>query len=155
MAVKPIYAAGLDTGSRHTRLVICLLENSRIRFVGAGTVDSQGWTKGRVADQQAVAESITAALREADNSAAYALQSVVVGMGGPSVRGANGRGVLELGSRVQLMEDRMVLQLFPQDFVVDDHPGHRDPRKMLASRLEINVHLVTSSVQEHNAIIGA
>ena len=82
-------------------------------------------------------------------------------MGGPTVRGANGRGVLELGyvreieqrdvnrvidraSRVQLQEDRMLLQLFPQDFVVDDHPGHRDPRKMLASRLEINVHLVTA-----------
>ena len=172
MAAKPIYAAGLDAGSRRTRLVICVLENSRIRFAGASSVESQGWTKGRIADQQAVADTVTAALREADSSAAYALQSVVVGMGGPSVRGANGRGVLELGyvqeiqhsdirrvieraSRVQLMEDRMVLQLFPQDFVVDDHPGHRDPRKMLASRLEINVHLVTSSIQEHNAIIGA
>src|SRR5207237_6834616 len=32
---------------------------------------------------------------------------------------------------------------------------HRDPRKMLASRLEINVHLVTASVQEHNSVIGA
>ena len=171
MAVKPIYAAGLDAGSRQTRMVICVLENSRIRLVGASTVESQGWSKGRVADQQAVTESITAALREADGQAA-ALQSVVVGMGGPTLRGANGRGVLELGlragdsavrrarvieraSRVQLMEDRMVLQLFPQDFVVDDHPGHRDPRKMLASRLEINVHLVTASIQEHNAIIGA
>jgi cell division protein FtsA len=171
MAVKPIYAAGLDAGSRQTRLVICVLENSRIRLVGASAVESQGWAKGRVADQQAVTESITAALREADGQAA-ALQSVVVGMGGPTLRGANGRGVLELGyvqeiqqsdvrrvieraSRVQLMEDRMVLQLFPQDFVVDDHPGHRDPRKMLASRLEINVHLVTASIQEHNAIIGA
>ena len=171
MAVKPIYAAGLDAGSRQTRLVICVLENSRIRLVGASAVESQGWAKGRIADQQAVTESITAALRDADGQAA-ALQSVVVGMGGPTLRGANGRGVLELGyvqeiqqsdvrrvieraSRVQLMEDRMVLQLFPQDFVVDDHPGHRDPRKMLASRLEINVHLVTASIQEHNAIIGA
>jgi cell division protein FtsA len=171
MAVKPIYAAGLDAGSRQTRLVICVLENSRIRLVGASAVESQGWAKGRIADQQAVTESITAALRDADGQSA-ALQSVVVGMGGPTLRGANGRGVLELGyvqeiqqsdvrrvieraSRVQLMEDRMVLQLFPQDFVVDDHPGHRDPRKMLASRLEINVHLVTASIQEHNAIIGA
>ena len=49
----------------------------------------------------------------------------------------------------------MVLQLFPQDFVVDDHPGHRDPRKMTAARLEMNVHLVTGSVQEHNALVGA
>ena len=172
MAVKPIYAAGLDAGSRQTRLVICVLENSRIRFVGASVVESQGWVKGRIADQQAVAESILAALRDADGSASGALQSVVVGMGGPTVRGANGRGVLELGyvrevqqtdvrrvmeraSRVQLMEDRMVLQLFPQDFVVDGHPGHRDPRKMLAACLEINVHLVTASIQEHNAIVGA
>ena len=63
--------------------------------------------------------------------------------------------VVDRATRVQLQEDRMVLQLFPQDFVVDDHPGHRDPRKMLASRLEINVHLVTTSVQEHNSLVGA
>ncbi|MEO8595071.1 MAG: cell division protein FtsA [Candidatus Solibacter sp.] len=172
MAAKPIYAAGLDTGSRVTRLVILALENGRIRYAGASEVESQGWAKGRIVDQQAVSDTITAALREANCAAANALQSVVAGMGGPTVRGANGRGVLELGyvqeiqqsdvrrvteraSRVQLMEDRMVLQLFPQDFVVDGHPGHRDPRKMLASCLEINVHLVTASVQEHNAIVGA
>ncbi|MCX6628651.1 MAG: cell division protein FtsA, partial [Candidatus Solibacter sp.] len=136
MAVKTIYAAGLDAGSSQTRLVVCVLENGRIRFAGAGAVESQGWAKGRIADQQAVTESVTAALHDAGSSAAAALQSVVVGMGGPTLRGANGRGVLELGyvqeiqqsdvrrvteraSRVQLMEDRMVLQLFPQDFVVD------------------------------------
>src|SRR5450756_1718108 len=84
MAVKPIYAAGLDAGSRQTRLVICVLENSRIRFVGASAVESQGWAKGRIADQQAVAESVTAALRDADGYASGALQSVVVGMGGPT-----------------------------------------------------------------------
>jgi cell division protein FtsA len=54
-----------------------------------------------------------------------------------------------------LAEDRMLLQLFPQDFVVDDHPGHCDPRKMVASRLDINVHLVTASVQEHTSLVGA
>ena len=128
--------------------------------------------EGRIADQQAVSDSIVAALREVEARAGASIESAVAGMGGPTVRGANGRGILELGyvqeiqqkdvnrvfdraSRVQLMEDRMVLQLFPQDFVVDEHPGHRDPRKMLASRLEVNVHLVTASIQEHNAIIGA
>jgi cell division protein FtsA len=63
--------------------------------------------------------------------------------------------VVSRASRVQLPEDRMLLQLFPQDFVVDDHPGHRNPRKMLAARLEINVHLITCSIQEHNALVGA
>jgi cell division protein FtsA len=172
MAAKPMYAVGLDAGSRQTRLVICLLDRGRLRFLGAGAAESQGWLKGRVADQKAVSASILAALREAESCAQVSIGAAVVGMGGPTLRGANGRGVVELGytreieqrdvnrvidraSRVQLMEDRMVLQIFPQDFVVDDHPGHRDPRKMLASRLEINVHIVTCSVQEHNTLIGA
>jgi len=172
MAAKPVYAVGLDAGSSRTRLAICVLEEDRLRLLGCSSVESQGWSKGKIADQGAVTETILSALREAEASAGVSAESVVVGMGGPTVRGANGRGVVELGhireveqrdvnrvvdraSRVQLQEDRMVLQLFPQDFVVDDHPGHCDPRKMLASRLEINVHLVTASVQEHNALIGA
>jgi cell division protein FtsA len=172
MAVKPVYAVGLDAGSRKTRMVICVLEERRIRFLGYSSVDSQGWIKGRIADQMAVADSVLTALREAEAMVGASVGSTVVGMGGSTLRGANGRGVLELGhvreveqrdvnrvvdraSHVQLQEDRMILQMFPQDFVVDDHPGHRDPRRMLASRLEINVHLVTASIQEHNSLIGA
>ena len=172
MAAKPIYAAGLDAGSGKTRLVVCTLEDGRLRFLGCSAVPSQGWLKGRIADQRAVSASILAALGQAEAAAGTAIESVVVGLGGPTIRGANSRGVLELGyvreieqpdinrvvnraSHVQLQEDRMLLQLFPQDFVVDDHPGHRNPRKMLAARLEINVHIITCSVQEHNALVGA
>lgn len=171
-ATKPLLGVGLDAGSRRTRMVICLLEGGRLRFLGSGCAPSHGWQKGRIADQTAVADSIRAALREAEAAAQVSVEGVVAGVGGYDVRGANGRGVIELGhvraidqrdikrvvdraSHVALQEDRMVLQMFPQDFVVDDHPGHRDPRKMLASRLEINVHLVTASVQEHTALIGA
>jgi cell division protein FtsA len=172
MGVKPLYAVGLDAGSRKTRMVICALEDRRIRFLGCSTVESQGWIKGRIVDQMAVADSVLTALREVEAMVGVSVGSAVVGMGGQTLRGANGRGVVELGhvreveqrdvnrvvdraSRVQLQEDRMVMQMFPQDFVVDDHPGHRDPRRMLASRLEINVHLVTASVQEHNSLVGA
>ena len=172
MGAKPIYGVGLDAGSRRTRLAIFLIEGETVRFLGCGASESYGWMKGRIADQGAAAESMLAALREAEAMAGVSVEGVVAGMGGPTVRGANARGVLELGyvreieqyhvnrvvdraTRVQLQEDRMVLQMFPQDFVVDDHPGHRDPRKMLASRLEMNVHLLTASVQEHNSLIGA
>ncbi|MBZ5577767.1 MAG: cell division protein FtsA [Acidobacteriia bacterium] len=172
MAGKPIYGVGVDAGSRTTRVAIATLEQGRMRLRGSGRVESRGWLKSRIVDQRAVTESIRAALREAEAAAGVSVEAAVVGMGGKGARGANARGVLELGyvreidqrdvnrvvnraARVQLLEDRMVLQLFPQDFVVDDHPGHRDPRKMLATRLEINVHLVTASVQEHHALVGA
>ena len=172
MAEKPIYAVGLDAGSRKTRLVVCVLEKGRLRLLGCAAVPSEGWLKGRIADQKAVADTIRKALRVAEASAGVSVDSVVVGMGGPTVRGASGRGLVELGhlreidqrdvnrvvdraSHVQLPPDCMTLQLFPQDFVVDGHPGHCDPRKMLASQLEANVHLVMASVQEHNSLIGA
>jgi len=56
---------------------------------------------------------------------------------------------------VQLQEDRMLVEVLPQDFVVDDHPGFHDPRQMLASVIEANAHLITTSIQEHNNLIGA
>ena len=172
MGAKPIYGVGLDAGSAATRLVVCLLEKGRMRLLGCGAARSDGWSKGRIGDHKAVADSLIRALREAESTSGVSVDSVVVGMGGPTLRGANGRGVVELGqvreieqrdvnrvvnraARVQLQEDRMLLQLFPQDFVVNDHPGHRDPRKMLASRLEMHIHLVTCSVQEHNWLVGA
>jgi len=172
MAEKLTLAAGLDAGSRRTRLVVCALERGRMRFLGSGSVESQGWVKGRIADQKAVADSIVAALREAEAASGVSVESVVAGIGGLGVRGANARGALELGylrevqqshvnrvldhaSRVQMQEDRMLLQLFPQDFVADGHPGYRDPRKMMAALLEVNVHLITASEQEHGALVGA
>jgi len=172
MAVKPIYGVGLDAGSSRTRLAICVLEEGGLRFLGYGYAESHGWRKGNIADQSAVSESILAALREAEAAAGVSVEGAVIGMGGSTVRGGNARGVVELGyvreieqshvnravdraSRVQLPEDRMVLQRFPQDFVVDEHPGHSDPRNMLASRLEVNVHLLTAAVQEHSSLIGA
>jgi cell division protein FtsA len=172
MSGKSFYAAGLDAGSERVRLVVCLLEDGRLRLVGRGDVPSAGWVKSRIADQGAVTETMLAVLREAEASAGISLESVVVGVGGHLVRGANCRGILEFGHpreitqqdvnrvidrarRVQLQEDRMVLQLFPQDFVVEHHPGHRDPRRMMASQLEVNVHLITASIQEHTCLLSA
>ena len=140
MSNKPLLAVGLDAGSRHTRAVICTLEQDRLRFLGCGDVPSRGWAKSRIADQQAVSECILEAVQHAEAAAHTLVESVTAGFGGVTVRGANTRSKHELGrpreiqqadvntalkraSKVQLSEDRMILQLFPQDFVVDDHPG--------------------------------
>jgi hypothetical protein len=91
---------------------------------------------------------------------------------GATVRGANCRGLHDLGRvrtveqrdvnraverarRVRLPEGAMILQMFPQDFVVDGHPGHRDPRRMIAGQIEANVHLVMTSQREHECLVTA
>ncbi len=85
MPAKPIYAVGLDTGGRLTRMVVCALEENRIRFLGCASVQSQGWVRGRIADQKAVTDSIIAVLREVETVSGVSVESAVVGMGGPTV----------------------------------------------------------------------
>ena len=170
MSIFP--AVGLDLGSSRTRCVVCLVEDERLRFLGYGECESRGWMKGRVADQNAVTECVMEALRQAEARAQISVDAATVGFGGTTVRGANSRSRIELGRpreieqrdvnraldravKVQLREDRAVLQLLPQDFIVEEQTGHRDPRSMLAQRLEANAHLITGSVQEHNCLVGA
>ena len=53
MEEKPKYAVGLDAGSLRTRFTIGVLERSGLRLIGFGESASEGWVKGRIADQHA------------------------------------------------------------------------------------------------------
>src|SRR5262245_64708290 len=124
---KPKYAVGLDAGSLCTRFAIGVLDAGGLRLIGYGQSESEGWVKGRIADQRAASESILRSVREAEAMAQVTVESAVAGMGGPTVRGANSRADIEVGrkreiehrdvrrviehaSRVQMHEDRMMLQ---------------------------------------------
>jgi cell division protein FtsA len=172
MSGKHIFATGVDAGSAYTRCIIALLENERMHFLGYGSVPSQGWVKGRISDQQAVSDCVHDVVVAAETMAQTAVETVVAGVGGSTVRGANSRSRWEMNRpreithndvskaiakamRKQMAEDRMILQVLPQDFVVDDHPGFHDPIKMVASSMEANVHMVTTSVLEHTNLVGA
>src|SRR6266511_3759433 len=97
MADKVIHAVGLDAGSTRTRCVIVELIDGHIRYRGHGDAPARGWSKGRIVDQGAVMESILSSVRQAELAAQLEIDSAVVGVGGSSVRGANTRGILELG----------------------------------------------------------
>ncbi len=171
MASKTRLATGLDLGSTSTRVVICALEEDSLRFLGYGEAPVQAWNRGRLADQTALTESIRFALHEAELRAQASPESTVIGVGG-SVAGVNSRGVYEFGrrriiepddlryavelaARVRLEEDRQVLQICPQDFILDGRAGYRNPKGIMCARLEANVHVVTTSMQEHQALVDA
>jgi cell division protein FtsA len=165
-------AVGLDAGSSRTRCIICALDGDHIRYLAHGLAPSAGWAKGRVADQVALAESIRAAVVDAERGAQVSVESVTVGVGGMGICGAQSRGLYEFGrprevnaddmayavklaSEVRLERDRMLLHVLPQDFTLDGRSGYRKPHKGVCSRLEANVHIVTASFQEHQAVVAA
>src|SRR3954453_23480900 len=166
------YAVGLDAGSQRTRCVICVLEESRIRLLGYGESASKGWGKTRLSDQLAASESIRAAVEEAEASAGISIDAAVVGVGGSTGGSAKSRGLYEFGrpreidagdlgyavelaSRVRLEDDRLLLQVVPQDFTLDGRAGYRNPRGATCARLEANVHVITASMHEHSALLTA
>ncbi len=164
--------AGLDAGSSRTRCVICALEGDRVRYLSHGLAMSAGWSKGRVVDQRAVAESMKAAVIDAERGAGISAGGVTLGIGGLHILGAQGHGKYEFGRPrevtaedlsyaaelahdVLLEHDRMLLHVLPQDFTLDGRSGYLRPHRNVCSRLEANVHIITASIQEHQALVDA
>src|SRR6202163_3654421 len=165
-------AVGLDAGSARTRCVICAIEHGGIRYLAHGLAPAAGWSKGRVSDPVAVAESIRAAVTDAELGAQVSVDALTVGIGGAEVRGAQSRGLYEFGrprelaaddleyavelaADVRLERDRTLLHVLPQHFTLDGRAGFRRPQKSVCSRLEAPVHIVTPSAQEHQAMVAA
>jgi cell division protein FtsA len=172
MVAKAQLAVGLDVGSSRTRCVVCVLEGEYLRCLSYGLSASAGWTKGRITDQEAVAHSIREAVLDAERGAGVTVEAVTMGVGGASIRGGQGRDVygfgrpreieasdltyaVEMACDVSLERDRMVLHALPQDFTLDGRPGFRKPIKNVCTRLEANVHLITTSAQEHHALVAS
>ncbi|MCC7175113.1 MAG: cell division protein FtsA [Bryobacterales bacterium] len=166
------YAIGLDAGSDRSRCLVGALENSHVRLLGAAETPSGGWRRGRIADQEALAACLSDVVREAEKSAGVPAGSAVAGMGGSTIEGLNMRGVYWMGPARQIREedaryavekslhvdmhaDRMILQMAPQDFLVDGQTYYWNPKGVHGSRLEALVHLITVSSQEHHCLVTA
>ncbi len=184
MTVNPILATGIDAGSSFTRVIIGIVEEGRLRFLGCGCAPAQGWSKSRIVDQQAVSRSVLQAMEQAEAMAQEQLSgqtgdavplhvaTVVAGIGGLTIRGTANKGQVDLSRpreieqrdvnrameramRIPLGDDRMLLHALPQAFVVDDQEDCQDPRRMMATHLVANAHLITISTQDHATLTGA
>ncbi|MGH9678342.1 MAG: cell division protein FtsA, partial [Candidatus Acidiferrales bacterium] len=163
MTKKEKYLIALDVGSAKTCAVIGELDDAGVRFVSMGAAESKGLRKGLIANIAATATSVRRAIEEAEGVAGVPVERAIVGVAGSHVRGVNSRGGITLGPRgrdisrddvsnavdaarnITLPEDRVVLHVLPQEFLLDSQDNIRDPLGMVGQRLEVNVHLVTSS----------
>lgn len=169
---KGTIAVGLDAGSAWTRCVICEVVDDGLEYRSHGVIESRGWLKGRISDQKAISEAIRWSAQMAEVSALKSVTSVVAGLGGGGIDGMTSRGMYEFGrprqidadtmsfsirqaADINLDHDRMILQICPQDFVVDGRAGFRDPKGITGARLEAHVHLITASEQEHTVLINS
>ena len=173
MAKKDKYLVGLDIGSTKTSVLIAEVEGELVKFLALGAAESKGLRKGLIVNLDSTVSSIRRAVEEAESVANVPVEEALIGVAGGHVRGVNSCGGITLGQRprdieredvrravdaarnISLPDDREVLHVLPHEFMVDAQDGIRDAVGMVGQRLEVNVHLVTSSVAATQNLVTA
>lgn len=157
--------AGLDIGT--TKIVAIIAEpdeNGELRVLGVGKSPSHGLRRGVVVNLEKTILSVQDALDEAEKHAGVEVGSIYAGIAGDHIRSINSRGVIAVGrggseiaradvdrvieaaKAIALPMDREIIHVIPQEFIVDDQPGIRDPVGMAGVRLEGEIHIITGAV---------
>jgi cell division protein FtsA len=156
---------GLDIGTTKICAMIADFdENGELEILGVGQSASHGLRRGVVINIESTLRSVSEAIEAAEQMAGREVASVVTGIAGAHIEGINSRGVvavtgrgreitqqdvdrvLEAAKAVVIPMDREVLHVIPQEFVVDDQGGVKNPLDMIGVRLESEVHIITGSV---------
>src|SRR5690554_1431508 len=154
---------GLDIGtSKIVAIVGAITPEGRLEIVGIGSHRSTGLKKGVVVNIESTVLSIQRAIEEAELMAGCQIHSVYAGIAGSHIRSLNSHGIVAIKDRevfaqdlervidaaqaVAIPADQKILHILPQEFLIDDQDGVKEPLGMSGVRLEAKVHLVTCAV---------
>jgi cell division protein FtsA len=163
----------IDVGSAKTCALVAEVTESGLRYCGHGITESRGSRKGLIVDLERATASVQKAVEDAENACGAPIEHALVGIAGAHVRGVNSQGGIVLGSRareitredirqavdkaraIALPADRQVLHLLPQEFILDDQRGVREPSGMVGTKLEVKVHVVTTAASATQNVVTA
>ena len=161
---------GLDIGtSKVVAIVGEIATDGGIEIIGIGSHPSKGLKKGVVVNIESTVHSIQRAVEEAELMAGCQIHSVYAGIAGSHIRSLNSHGIVAIRDKevtpndvervidaaraVAIPADQKILHILPQEFVIDDQDGIREPVGMCGVRLEAKVHMVTGAVSAAQNIV--
>ncbi len=160
---------GLDIGTTKIAALVGEVTDEGIDVIGVGTAPSTGLKKGVVVNIDATMSAIKNAVEEAEHMAGCEISVVYAAIGGAHVRSMNSHGTVavkdkevrgadvarvhETARAVPLPQDREIIHVLPQEYIVDDQDGVREPLGMSGVRLQAKVHIVTAAAPSVQNII--
>ncbi len=161
---------GLDIGtSKIIALIAEVSPDGHIEVIGMGRHPSKGLKRGVVVDIEATVTSIQRAVQEAELMAGCEVRGVYAGIAGSHIRSLNSHGivairdkevsqadvsrVIDAAKAVAIPADQQILHVLPQEFIIDNQDGIREPIGMSGVRLETRVHIVTGAVSAAQNIV--
>jgi cell division protein FtsA len=163
--VKGDRIVGMDIGTTKICTIVAEVEEEGgLKITGVGNAPSDGLKRGVVVNVEKTVKSIQEAIDRAEQMSDTRITAVYAGIAGDHIRSFNSRGVIavsgpdneitpndearviEAAKAINIPLDREIVHVLPQDFLVDDQPGIKDPLGMSGVRLEADVHIVTGAV---------
>ena len=160
----------LDLGtSKVVALIAELKDDDQINIIGVGVQPSRGLKKGVIVNIDSTVQAIQKAMEDAEHMADCQVSNVCVGIAGSHVNSMNSTGVVAIRDQevtpadvervvdaakaVAIPADQRILHILPQEFIIDNQAGIKEPIGMSGVRLEAKVHLATGSVSAAQNIV--
>jgi cell division protein FtsA len=169
MAKKNSIVVGLDIGTSKVCAIVGEMTEHGVEIIGLGSHGSQGLRKGVVINIEATVNSVRKAVEEAGLMAGCEIHTVFASISGGHIKAFNSHGivavknkevaqrdlerVIDAAKAVAIPLDREVLHVLPQDFIIDEQDGIKEPLGMSGVRLEAKVHIITGAVTSAQNIV--
>ncbi|HMA80325.1 MAG TPA: cell division protein FtsA [Candidatus Binatia bacterium] len=169
MLKKNSIVVGLDIGTTKVCAVIGEMTEQGVEIIGVGSHPSQGLRKGVVINIEGTVNSVKRAIEEAGLMAGCEIHTVFTSISGGHIKAFNSHGIVAVKNKevtqrdlervidaaraVAIPMDREVLHVLPQDYIIDEQDGIREPLGMSGVRLEAKVHIVTGAATSAQNII--
>ncbi|MCD6046869.1 MAG: cell division protein FtsA [Gammaproteobacteria bacterium] len=161
---------GLDIGTSKVVTLVGEVDlDGKINLISIGSHPSKGLKRGVVVNIDSTVASIQSSVEMAENTAECQIHSAYTGISGSHVKSFNSHGivairdqevtqadvdrVLDAARAVAIPADQKILHVLPQEYIIDNQGGIREPIGMSGVRLEANVHMVTGSVSAAQNIV--
>lgn len=165
--MKSNYLVGIDIGTKKVSTIIGQVktegEHEELEVIGYGKADSTGMRKGVIVDMKATVEDIRKSVKEAEITAGVEVESAYVNIAGSHIQSIRAKGSINItgknreitkddvdravthGSSIMLPNDRDIIHILRQEFVVDNQDEIKNPIGMIGSNLDIYILIVTAA----------
>ncbi|MCP4553242.1 MAG: cell division protein FtsA [Bacteroidetes bacterium] len=152
---------GLDIGTTKIATIVGRRnELNKIEILGFGHAKSIGVKRGVVSNIENTVQSIKTAIDEATQSSGVEIRYVNVGIAGQHIKSLQHRGSIirensdeEIGQKeldylnnsmfnLSMNPGEEIIDVIPQDYIIDDEQGVKEPIGMLGNSLEANYHII-------------
>ncbi|MCW5197762.1 cell division protein FtsA [Buchnera aphidicola] len=163
---------GLEIGTtKVTVLVGEKINNKEIKVIGVGNCPSKGIDKGNIQDLESMVKCIKKSIYQAEKMSDQKIYSVNLSFSNKYIQYKNEIGMVSINTGEVTKEDiknvintaksvRMndkyhILHVIPQEYIIDEQKGIKNPLGLSGIRMQAKVHLITSYYNIEKNIVKA